>query len=286
MVQVFYLDQRGNWLFQYCFGRIIAETLGFQLRCDPIPGFVGTSAVIPGRVIREPHQTLQGHCIDLASLLADPAPRRIVLRGWFQRYEYFQPFANQIRSWLYRPLSTVARPHPRDLVVHVRRRDYLWHGWALPFSWYEQLIETSNFRNLILVTDDPTDPFFWRFRRYSPILRSESADADFDYLMSARQLALSPSSFAWWAAFLGQAEWIGFPVPYEGIWSVDNKEGVNLRVWDDCRYNFLTSNEPLRFNLPERLYFEKLFYRRKNYFSKFANLRAKASQLFGLFGQN
>ena len=280
MVEVFYLDQRGNHLFQYCLGRIIAQELGLELRSDPIPGFAGTAQVVSGSSMRTPQQLLQGHCIDLDAVVSDQSPRRIVLKGWFQRYEYFQPYATDIRSWLHRPVSTVDPPHPRDLVVHVRRRDYLWHGWALPFSWYEQLIETSHFRNLILVTDDPNDPFFWRFKRYRPILRSESADADFDYLMGAHQLALSPSSFAWWAAFLGQAEWIGFPVPFDGIWSVNNQEGVNLRVWDDDRYAFLPSKEPFNLNLAERLYFETLFYHRKNYFSRFKKLRAKVDHIF------
>lgn len=162
--------------------------------------------------------------------------------------------------------------------MHVRRRDYLWHGWALPFSWYQQLIEQRHFRDLILVTDDSTDPFFWRFRRYRPIIRSQSSDADFDYMLRARQLALSPSSFAWWAAFLGQADWIGFPVPCQGLWALDNQDGVDLRVWDDPRHEQLPSYEPMRFNLAERLYFERLFYRRKRYFVRLQQLQARLSQ--------
>jgi hypothetical protein len=278
LVEVIYLDRRGNHLFQYCLGRIIAERLGLALQAAPIPGFPGTAEVVQGRKQLSPEQVLQGHRIDLAAILEDPSPRRIVLKGWFQRYAYFQPYAAVIRHWLQRPLAMVDRPNPRDLVVHVRRHDYLWHGWALPFSWYEQLIEQRSFRQLILVTDDPADPFFWRFRRYHPILRSQSADADFDYLLSARQLALSPSSFAWWAAFLGQAEWIGFPVPYDGLWAATNPEGVDLRVWDDLRHTLLPSHEPMRLNFAERLYFERLFYRRKPYYARLRKLKAWVSQ--------
>jgi len=284
MVETHYLDQRGNQLFQYCLGRIIAEQLGLALQAAQIPGFPGTIEAVQGRVLLSPEQVLQGHRIDLAAVLADRTPRRIVLKGWFQRYAYFQPYTAAIRRWLQRPASTADSPHPRDLVVHVRRRDYLWHGWALPFSWYEQLIEQSSFRNLILVTDDPADPFFWRFRRYQPILRSVSADADFDYLLAAQQLALSPSSFAWWAAFLGHAEWIGFPVPCEGLWAIENQEGVDLRVWDDPRHTLLPSHEPMRFNLAERLYFERLFYRRKPYFTRLQKLRAQVAQALAFSG--
>jgi hypothetical protein len=280
MVEIHYLDQRGNQLFQYCLGRIIAENLGLALQAGKIAGFPGTIEVVQGSEHLNPEQLLQGHKIDLAGILSDRSPRRIVLKGWFQRYAYFQPYAGLIRRWLKRPAAMADRPHPRDLVVHVRRRDYLWHGWALPFSWYEQLIEQRSFRNLILVTDDPADPFFWRFRRYRPILRSQSADADFDYLLAARQLALSPSSFAWWAAFLGEAEWIGFPLPCEGLWAVHNQEGVDLRVWDDPRHTVLPSHEPMRFNLTERLYFEALFYQRKPYFAKLRMLKSQVVQSF------
>jgi len=275
LVEIFYLDQRGNQLFQYCLGRILAQRLGFALHAAPIPGFPGTMEVVKGLESSGPLQEFQGHHIDLASISADPSPRRIELRGWFQRYAYYQPDKDTIRGWLQRePVAIVDRPHPRDLVVHVRRRDYLWHGWALPFSWYERLIEQICFRDLILVTDDPGDPFFWRFQRYKPILRSQSSDADFDYLLAARQLAISPSSFAWWAAFLGQAEWIGFPLPYEGIWAPNNLEGVDLRVWDESRYQQLPSVEPMRFNIIERIYFETLFYHRKSYYSTFKQLKA------------
>lgn len=284
MVEVHYLDQLGNRLFQYCLGRILAEQLGLALTAAPIPGFPGTMEPVAGVHVGHPSLVLEGHRLELDRLLADRSPRRLVLRGWFQRYAYYQPHQQAIRRWLQRPQAGGERPHPRDLVVHVRRRDYLWHGWALPFSWYERLIEQRRFRDLILVTDDPSDPFFWRFRRYRPVLRSQSAEADFDYLLAARQLALSTSSFAWWAAFLGQAEWIGFPVPCEGLWAVDNPEGVDLRVWDDPRHELLASHEPLRFNLAERLYFERLFYRRKPYYARFQQLQARLSRVWAVSG--
>ncbi len=281
LIEVIFQDQAGNQLFQYCLGRILAERLGFALQVCPISGFPGTGLRVEGRSFDQPRILLEGHRLDLNGLLADPSPRRLVLRGWFQRYAYFQPYKQAIRRWLERPVASINQPHPRDLVVHVRRRDYLWHGWALPFSWYEQLIEQSRFRDLILVTDDPADPFFRRFRRYRPILRSQSAQEDFDFLRSARQLALSPSSFAWWAAFLGQAEWIGFPVPHAGIWAPDNLEGVDLQVWDEARYEMLPAAEMMRLNLAERFYFEKLFYRRKSYFQHMHRLRSNLLRLAG-----
>ena len=93
MVEVRYFDQRSNQLFQYCLARIIAERLGLELHASPIQGFKVTSEIVPGCSIQHPQQLLEGHRIDLASVLSDRTPRRIVLKGWFQRYEYFQPYS-------------------------------------------------------------------------------------------------------------------------------------------------------------------------------------------------
>ena len=42
MIDVKYNGGLGNNLFQYCFGRILAERLGYALAAPPIPGFAGT----------------------------------------------------------------------------------------------------------------------------------------------------------------------------------------------------------------------------------------------------
>jgi hypothetical protein len=253
----------GNALFQYCLGRIIAEHHGLALVAKDIPGFLGTLDNVEGLSVESPELVLQGHLIDLNRVLADATPRRIVLRGWFQRYEYFQPYKSRIKQWLRYSREPVDPADPRDLIIHVRRGDYLWHGWSLPFSWYEQLIDQASFRRLILVTDDAKDPFFWRFQKYKPVIRSQSPSQDFSFLLTAHQLALSPSSFAWWAAFLGQAETIYFPIPKTGIWSEDSAERIDLRVTDEDRYHYVPATEALTLNLQERIWFEKLFFKRK-----------------------
>lgn len=83
MVQLHYLDQTGNRLFQYCLGRILAEQLGLALAAPSIRGFPGTAEVVAGREVDHPHLVLEGHWFDLQRLLADRSPRRLILRGWF-----------------------------------------------------------------------------------------------------------------------------------------------------------------------------------------------------------
>jgi len=49
MVEVVYLGNLGNNLFQYCFGRILAEKFGYQLKSDPIAGFPHTKEIVQGK---------------------------------------------------------------------------------------------------------------------------------------------------------------------------------------------------------------------------------------------
>ena len=48
MIEVRYQGRLGNHLFQYCFGRILAEKMGYKLKADPIPGFPATSVPVEG----------------------------------------------------------------------------------------------------------------------------------------------------------------------------------------------------------------------------------------------
>jgi len=106
MVEVKYSSQMGNHLFQYCFGRIIAERLGYKLKAGPIPGFSNTAKKVNGHdYFSYPADLLLGHIekkikrqeIDLKALLADKRKRKIVINGFFQRYEYYKPYKSQIR---------------------------------------------------------------------------------------------------------------------------------------------------------------------------------------------
>ena len=101
-VQVRYMGALGNQLFQYVLGRIIAEELGFSLQASAIPGFVSTKGfAVEGADALDPDEVHHGHVIDLDAVRFNRAPRTICLEGYFQRYEYYRPYKQLIRScWL------------------------------------------------------------------------------------------------------------------------------------------------------------------------------------------
>ena len=245
MIRVHYLGRLGTNLFQYCFGRILAAEMGLNFRAPRLPGFSCEGFVrrrwLP---LRYPvGETLEGHVVDLKALAADPRPRRIDVRGHFQRYEYYRPHKQVIRTqWLHLPRNY--QPGPDSLSIHIRGGD-IWESDggapvhedypALPYSFYREIIESRDWSSIHVVTDDAGDLMARKLAEvHGAEIRSESVLEDFNFLCSSSHIVLSVSSFAWWGAWLSDARQIHFPVA--GLLDPEHRPEVDLRVDDDPRY--------------------------------------------------
>lgn len=99
MIEVIYDGNLGNNLFQYCFGRILAETLGYKLVADPILGFPKTYDFVNGDSYYNINPiTLRGQKPNLDFLNEANPKHHILLTGYFQRYEYYRPHGNSIKQ--------------------------------------------------------------------------------------------------------------------------------------------------------------------------------------------
>jgi len=121
VIKVNWHGRLGNQLFQYALGRILAEGLGYSLESDSIDTFSATRDKIFGISISDT-VSLTGQVLDLGLIERIKGKRGISLDGWFQRYEYYRPHKEKIRSWFNRDLN---RPDKvlskKDLVIHIRR---------------------------------------------------------------------------------------------------------------------------------------------------------------------
>jgi hypothetical protein len=245
MIEVRYRDRLGNNLFQYALGRILAEEKGYALQARPIHGFPNTRKPVPGAVHDEPQQILQMQHIDFAGLLADKNPRRIILHGWFQRGEYYWPYRDRIREWFAPDPSIHAPLLKPDLVVHVRRTDYILHGWALPFSYYEEAIERliPPGGTVCILTDDPTDPFFRQFERWKPHFCEGDALQQFWLMCRPPRLVISQSTFSWWPAFLAESQTTICPAPTFGCWRTGS-DNSGIELVDRDRFLCIDCTEP------------------------------------------
>ena len=166
--------------------------------------------------------------------------RPLLLSGWFQRYEYYQPHKELIRKeWLPLPSLDRVDVHPDDLHLHIRRRDYVIPHtcpgvalWATPLLHLERAIGMfSSWRRMVVISDDPDDPFMDHFRNtYGAEVKSGSMTEDFLTLAAAKKLIISESTFAWWAAFLGRAERIVCPIRKNSFWNNKHMPEMNLIV--------------------------------------------------------
>ena len=221
MIEVRYKERMGNRMFQYCLGRMLAEELGFALQAGALPGFPNTTKKIGGLLIHDPVQVLTGQRIDWPEIRADRSQRRIVLDGWFQRYEYYRPWRRKIQEWLaIDPAVRIPDVKP-GVVVHVRRTDYVRIGWTLPFSYYDEAIETAlpHTGEVWIATDDHHDPFLGRFYKFKPKFFQGTALETMLFMSRSARLVMSQSTFSWWPTFLGEIKTIICPLPKFGIWS-------------------------------------------------------------------
>jgi len=256
MIEVKYLGRLGNNLFQYCFGRILAENLGFKLKADPISGFPNTNTKIDGYDYSTyPTQTLNGQVVDLKSILQNKTKRKIVVEGFFQRYEYYKPYKDIIRNdWLFTDKQTTEQVNKNDIIAHIRRRD---NGqevnlFFLPFSFYENVLQEANYDRLFICTNDLSDPFISQFKKFNPIFRQVSPLEDFQFIMSFNKIIQSQSTFSWWTSFLSNAQEIYTPIPLEGYWSTEVQD-INLRVDDEDRYIYIKCKEKYKPTFPEKI---------------------------------
>lgn len=233
MIRVVYDGNLGNNLFQYCFGRILAERLEYRLVATPISGFPETYWSIDGKSYASQNPiVLRGQKPDL-SVLDGPDPgREIILTGYFQRYEYYAPYADAIKSWLRldAPPDDVVVDGD-DVVVGIRRgRDYIpRHG--LPLSYYESALSRLCYRNVHICTDSPNDAFVrYLAKRHAATIRPPGAIDNLAFIKRFKKIIISNSTFLWWAAFLSAADEIVFPRPANGFWCSSDPLSKNIAL--------------------------------------------------------
>jgi hypothetical protein len=274
MVEVKYAGRLGNNLFQYCFGRIIAEKLGYKLKADPVPGFPNTAKQIEGAdystgypvqiITHDSPDKYDGDYskvlswknknLDLQSIAADITRRKIVVEGFFQRYEYYKPYKELIKNdWLLTDINISDRIDPDDVVVCVRRNDYVLGGHALPLSYYKEALSRLRYRKIFICTDSVNDPLILLLKyKYSAVVQATNTLNDLKFISLFNKIIISNSSFYWWAAFLSNAKEIYSPVPLRGYWSRETPE-IDLKIYDESRYIHIKCKDIYKESLSEKL---------------------------------
>jgi len=227
----------GNRMFQYAFARIVAEKNGMALTCDELyPGFAnavpvdGRKAGIAKRVCAD------GNASDVYS--APSLPCGMVVNGYFQNYNYYFRHKEAIREW-FKLAPSPCKMDDTTVVAHVRRWDYVGTENLLALSFYRKALESMEWKRLIVIGVGIDDSVKNWFAEYNPEYPNGNPVEDMATLYGANKIIISNSTFAWWGAWLSDAEIWG-PVPVSGYFSPTSHQ--RLRV-DEPRYHWIEGVE-------------------------------------------
>lgn len=143
--------------------------------------------------------------------------------GYFQSVEWFKNIQNSVRKVflikpcyvkLFKKKYSQTFANRKILVVHIRRTDYLLHGFgmnfryhdiSLPMSYYEncfkQIIDFDDY--LMYVIGDDYEYIKKHFAKYTNVIFDHNEMIlDLQLMMNADVVVMSNSTFAWWGAFL------------------------------------------------------------------------------------
>ena len=161
----------------------------------------------------------------------------VVLDGYFQSYKYFEKHKDQLLKYLREKLEVNQVQDGGEFVIQIRLGDLLTNPIAssihgiVPEEFIKEIITIANERSLIplVITDDikNASKIYPVLNERSDILvHSGSAAGDFKRMASAKNLAISNSTFGWWAA------WVSFATIYAPRqWFVDT-EGMGFKEND------------------------------------------------------
>jgi hypothetical protein len=243
----------GNRMFQYAFGYILAKKGKKEFIHDALPNF-GISASMDspstlatvdnkGKLIAyEPVirtlQTWGEGQVDMDLLINHKGS--IVINSYVQKSSYYKEHRDLLRETFgIKQMDTINKD---CLVVHIRETDYVEINSFLGYDYYKALINDSGFTKIKIITDNSncdtvdrlanegcevvTEGYVDKFEHHS----NKRSMSDFKTLLYSENIALSQSSFSWWAAFLGYHKKIIFPFSTKvKMWPVEpGKDDVDL----------------------------------------------------------
>ena len=217
----------GNRMFQYAFGYILAKQKNTDLFAPALPNFniESTLTSLPNTNFIST-RSYGFQYVDWSELLT--TSQDIIVDSFVQKSRYYIPYRNELISLFNIKLNNSINQN--KLVIHIRETDYCQLNWFLGYNYYKEIITTSGFTDIIIVTDNSKCDTVKKLISEGCVLNTEGivnqfnvvsdnrAMHDFTTLLYSENIALSPSSFSWWAAFLGLHKKIIFPILKNSIW--------------------------------------------------------------------
>jgi hypothetical protein len=140
--------------------------------------------------------------------------------GYWQRNEFSSEFAKELKAHRELLPDLASYPARFDLVIHVRRGDFVRLGWAIDVKFYDYAISKivaihPEISRIVIVSDD-YQYCLGHFSQIENIYVKPTGNYidDFSYLASAKYLLTSRSTFSWWAGKLSDG-FVFYPSPWD-----------------------------------------------------------------------
>lgn len=143
--------------------------------------------------------------------------------GYWQKEEYAEQVRESLRAWFQMEETD---PGEEVIRIHVRRGDYVSSGQALEPSWYARAVATARSEFPDLAVQVYSDDLPWCREHLGGVadllVEGGTPEKDLSALSNAAMLIASPSTFSWWAGYLG-----GMPVVFP--------DTTKSPLWDSLR---------------------------------------------------
>ncbi len=219
----------GNRMFQYAFGYILAQRKQCSLFSEGLPNFniQNNFKTLPKNSIRT--SSYGKNYVNFKELL--DTDKDIIVDSFVQRASYYIPYQETLSKAF--NIEKNKLDNDDQLVVHIRETDYKDINCFLGYEFYRHLITQSGFTDVVIVTDNSNCETVQRLIDQDCKLHTEGcvnkfetiwddrSMIDFMFLLNCSNIAISQSSFSWWAAFLGSHDKIFFPhLKQKGMWKL------------------------------------------------------------------
>lgn len=240
----------GNRMFQYAFGKILALKKNQLFFAEHLPNFTNTfdgdhsKHTPPDYTFINPLHTRQkygNHYVNMNELIH--YQNDIIIDSFLQKYYYYIDHKYDIKQWFNLNITNNIIPKPNELVIHIREGDYNLLKTAIPYEYYIKTIKTLGFKTNTIITDECTSPTIQHLKNEGcQILSTKIVESfrttcnnfeilDFYYMLKAKHLLISHSTFSWWAAFLGEQEHIFYPDVDNSMWKKQpNQDDIDLFI--------------------------------------------------------
>lgn len=258
----------GNHMMQYASLYSLAKHLDYQLTIPPIEGFRNTLEPHSGGrafntpnslyVIKsrhflnyedfDPHlcRTIVNHDCSYYENIYNFHERRNELISIFKlpryrlaNYAFYRLRAGELCS------TKVTFVSPRDLVISLRLGDFVFvpdatERWKkrvysrfLGYEYFDIILRTAQYGQLFITSDEPFHSLANAFQKYEPILvQNDTPIRTMSFINRFNRIAISESTYCWWAAYLTNAEEIYYPISKNGAWGINTIWNPHRRTWE------------------------------------------------------